>query len=469
MTLSQLFVLLRARQRIILVSILIFLMTAAGAYFFLPPTYRATTTLVLNYTGVGPSTGSGQLANYVTTQMDVIRSIGVARKVVETQGLTDDPELQQQFARASSGRGDIKEWAAERLLKKLDVVPGRESAVINVSFRDRDPVVASAIANAFATAYEDTNYQLKVNPMKTTAGHFSERLVSLRENLAQAQAKLSGYRKEKGITSDQEHLDVESERLSEMSRQLVAVQGQLADERSRQQGSQGALASRSQQVLNDPLTQTLKSQLNEAEARMAEISQRYTAMHPQYQSAQAEVNKRQRALQAHIRTSAGSIENQVRVLQQREGELSAAVEEQKQRVLALNHSRGELLMLNKELEDAQRAYDAASARMVEANVSGFAPPEVAILSTALPPSQPSGPGALLLMLAALIGGLIVGTGLALLAELRDRRVRSAADLFELVGLPVLGEIPAFGNNKVDPVQTPLLEGSSLKLENGRAK
>lgn len=468
MTPSQLLLLLRARYRIIVRTTLIILIAVAGLYLLFPPSYRATTTLVLNYKGVGPSTGTGQLANYVTTQMDVIRSVGVSRQVVESLRLAEQPKWQEQFADTVEGRGDIKEWSAERLLKKLDVVPSRDSAVIKVSFRDEDPQFAATVANAFAHEYEKAHFQLKTDPLKATADYFSGHLVGLRENLEQAQAKLSLYRKEKGITSDQAHLDVESERLNELSRQLVLVQGQLMEESSRQNHSRGALAGQSRQVLSDPLTQTLKTQLAEAEAELAELSQRYTEMHPKYRAAQSEVNRRQRALEAHIRTAANSIENQVRMLKQREIELSNAVELQKGKVLALNQSRDELLVLTKELEGAQRAYDKASERILQSNLGGFTAPDIAILSAAATPSRPSGPGVPVLLAVAAFLGILIGAGLALLAELRDRRVRSAADLLELVGLPVLGEIDARPGKSRTSLRPPFLEHNQLKLESGSA-
>jgi succinoglycan biosynthesis transport protein ExoP len=468
MTLSQLMLLLRARHRIIARTTLILLIAAATLYLLFPPSYRATTALVLNYKAVDPSTGSGQLANYVTTQMDVIRSMGVARQVVDSLRLAEQPRWQEQFAEKAKGRGDIKEWLAERMLKKLDVVPGRDSAVLKVSIKDENPQFAATAANAFARAYEDTQFQLKASPLRSAATHFSEHLAGLRENLAQAQTRLSQYRKEKGITSEQAHLDVESERLNELSRQLVLVQVQLMEERSGEEQAQGRQAAQSPQVLADPLTHTLKAQLNEAEARLAELSKRYTELHPQYQAAQAEVNRSQRALRAHVRTAAAGIENQARMLQQRASELSRAVEIQGEKVLALNQSRDELLVMNKEMEDAQRAYDAASKRMMEANIEGFTPPEVAVLSVATPPVKPSGPGLPIWLAAAALLGMVAGAGLALLAELRDRRVRSAADLLELAGLPVLGEVGTISSKGRAHATPPLLRRSQMKLENGSA-
>ena len=56
------------------------------------------------------------------------------------------------------------------------------------------------------------------------------------------------------------------------------------------------------------------------------------------------------------------------------------------------------------------------------------------------PSEPAGPKVLFYTMAAAVLGIMLGLGLALLAEMLDRRVRSANDLIQLLHVPVLGEI-----------------------------
>jgi Mrp family chromosome partitioning ATPase/capsular polysaccharide biosynthesis protein len=68
-------------------------------------------------------------------------------------------------------------------------------------------------------------------------------------------------------------------------------------------------------------------------------------------------------------------------------------------------------------------------------------PTMTLSELATPPDHPSGVPALLVVIAAGIGGLALGAGAILLFELLDRRVRDEEGILETYPLPVLTRIP----------------------------
>lgn len=68
-------------------------------------------------------------------------------------------------------------------------------------------------------------------------------------------------------------------------------------------------------------------------------------------------------------------------------------------------------------------------------------PNARIVSDAAPPMSRDGPGAVNIVAAALVLGLILGLGLALLRELFDDRVRAAEDVSRITDAEFLGSIP----------------------------
>ena len=64
-----------------------------------------------------------------------------------------------------------------------------------------------------------------------------------------------------------------------------------------------------------------------------------------------------------------------------------------------------------------------------------------MLTTAAPPTKHSSPKVALNVALSVVLGLLLAVGSAILLELRDRRVRSAADLVQGLGLPVIGVLP----------------------------
>ena len=434
----------KARLRIVLATFLVTVLSATALSLLLPKYYKATTQMVLNYTGVDTVTGKPllalQLPGYVETQTDIIKNQSVALKVVDTLQLANDAALQQEFINATDGRGQIRDWIANQLLKKLAVEPARDSSVLSISYSGKEPMQAAAVANAFARAYKDLSTQLKVEPAQEAATYFSTQAKTLRDNLEQAQSRLSKYQQEQGITSADEKVDVENARLTELSQQLVAAQGLAIEAKSRQQSAQSN-AQDSPDVALNPVIQNLRIEAGKASSKLAELSQRLGTNHPQYEAAKAELVKIQGQLQHEIRSTTNSLGGSAQIQQQRAEELRAQMAQQKTKVLQLNRTRDEMAVLQKDVETAQKALDAATQRFSQTSMEGHSNhSDIAILNEAQPPGSPATPKVGLNILLSVVLGALLGVGLGLIAEMLDRRIRSSSDIADLLQVPVVALI-----------------------------
>ncbi len=444
MNFTQFLLILKARFRIILITFSLVVMTTLVVSFLLPKSYMATTSLVLNYKGMDPVTGvvlpAQLMPGYMATQIDIITSRNVAIKVVDQLKFAESASAQEQFNEATKGKGDFRTWFADLLLKKLDVKPSRESSVIEISFSGADPEFAASVANAFANAYIQTSLQLKVEPAQKAANYLGDQTKALRANLEAAQAKISKYQQEKGLTSVMGSLDVESARLNELSTQLVMAQSQAYESKSRQQ-SAGGNGAASPDITANPVVQNLKVEISRSESKLSELSQRVGVNHPQYQASKQELDKLKSLLQRESRNVSSSIAGTAQIYQQREAELKAALAAQKARVLELNLSRDELSVLQRDVENAQHAMDTASQRFTQATIEGNAnQTDVAVLNPATAPQSPASPKVLLNILLSIFLGTMLGVGFGLLAEMMDRRVRSRDDISDLLEVPVFAII-----------------------------
>ncbi|MET3132132.1 succinoglycan biosynthesis transport protein ExoP [Oxalobacteraceae bacterium GrIS 1.11] len=445
MSISQFLLILRARLWILISTLVVTVSVTVVVSLMLPKTYKATSSLLLNYKGVDPVTGMtmpGQLLpGYMATQVDIITSKNVALHVVDSLHLASSPAVVAQFNEATGGQGTVRDWLADLLLAKLEIVPARESSVVDISFKGSDPQFVAAVANGFADEYQKINIQLKVDPMKKVAAYFGEQTKLLRDNVEVAQSRLSKYQQEHGIVSIDNRLDVESNRLNDLSAQLVGAQGQSMEASSRQRMAQGGSGAESPDVAANPMIQNLKINLGNAESKFAEIAQRLSANHPQYQSAKTEVDKMRADLNAQMKATSNSVGNNAQILQQREAAIRAALAEQKTKVLELNRTRDEMGVLSKDVESAQRAYDAASQRFSQTKIEGQSDQsDISVLNPAVAPIKPSGPKVVLNTLLAIFLGTMLGLGFSVLAEMLNRRVRSEGDLVDTLQIPVLGVI-----------------------------
>lgn len=442
MNFTQFLTLLKARAKIVLLTFGITVLTTIAVSLLIPKSYKASTSLVLNYKGADPVTGialpAQLMPGYMATQVDIITSHTVARKVVDVLKFAESETAKKQFMEATKGKGDIHDWFADLLLQKLDVVPSRESSVIEISFSGSDPDFAAAVANTFAVAYQQTSLQLKAEPAQGAATYLSTQSKALRDELEKAQARLSKYQQDNGITSGIEQFDTENARLNDLTAQYVVAQSQAIEASSRKAGVNGNAAD-SPDVASNALVQGLKVDIARSESKLADLSERLDKNHPQIQSAQAEINKLRTQLQEAIRSTSASVTGSAKIYRQREGELAAQVAAQKQKVLKLNRTRDQLTVLQRDVDNAQRSLDAVSQRFMLSNLEGQAnQTDISILNPAVAPIEHASPKILLNILLSIFLGAMLGIGFGLVAEMLDRRVRSVEDIQESVEVPVLG-------------------------------
>jgi succinoglycan biosynthesis transport protein ExoP len=444
MTLAQILRTLRARYKIVLLLLAVTVMAALAVSLLMPKTYKATTSLVLNNKGTDPVTGVNvpvQLTpGYLPTQVDIVNSKIVALKVVDDLKLAEVPAAKQRFAEMAHGQSTIQDWLADGLRANLTVEPARDSSVLNITFKGDDAEYVARVANAFALAYQQISVDLKVAPAQKASGYINEQIKLLREKFEDAQNRMSAYQKENNIYSSDNKLDVETARLNELSSQLVMAQGLAMEAGSRQRQVQSN-AGGSPDVLANPLIQTLKARLSEAEAKFADTSAKLNVNHPQYIAAKSEVDKLRANLNQQIGLASTGVVSNARIQQQREAEVRAALNAQKAKVLALNGARDELSVLANEMENAKRAYETASQRLTQTSLEAQSTQsDISVLTAASVPRNPASPRILLNMLLALVVGSLLGMAAAIALELFDQRIRSADDLPRLLGLPLLGVI-----------------------------
>lgn len=445
MNFSQFLRILQARKKIVLWTFFLVVGTTMAISLLLPKSYTATTSLVVNYKGVDPVTGLATPAQlmpgYMATQVDIISSHAVAVKVVQNLGLTNNAVIKKQFEdEKENSQIKIDDWLADLLVKKLDVKPSRESSMIEISYSGADPQFAAAIANAFADAYQDASLHLKVEPSRKAADYLLTQAQTFRDKLEAAQAKLSKYQQDNGLTSVMENLDVENAKLNQLAAQLVSVQSQAMDSVARQQNANAA-GDASPDVAASPVVQNLKVSLAQATSKLAEAGNRLGQNHPQYLAAQAEVEKLRTQLDSEISRIRTSVGGNARIHQQSQAQLKAELAAQKQKVLDLNRSRDQLSVLQRDVESAQQAFNTVNQRLNQTSLEGKADEsDISVLNPAIPPSSHSSPKIVLNSVLAIFLGAMLGIGFALISEMQDRKVRSAEDVLELLDLPVLSVI-----------------------------
>jgi chain length determinant protein EpsF len=450
MTVEQLMNVLLGRWRAIAIVTLAVAALALAVSLVAPRRYTATSTLFIDLRGLdalGNPTDKLQTSSQslVTTQIDVLRSERVARKTVEKLHLDSDPAWHELWVNETEGVGDIQAYLAQVLLRKLDIQPTRDSSVISVSYSAKDPRQAADIANGMAQAYVETNLELKSEPSLQYAGWFDERTRGLRANLQAAQAKLATFQRENELIvsatpGGASQTDLETTKLNQLTAQLLEIQASRMDTSSRQ--AQAARdAATSSDVLGSPLVASLRAKLADAKSKLDTLKSQFGDMHPQVSSARDDLAAMQQQVDKELQSMAATVGSNDAVNRQREVQLRQAAQAQRERVLSLTRATNELAVLQKDVENAQRAQDEAVSRQSQAALqSQLLQINVLLLASASVPPLPSSPRVLLNVALGLTAGLLAGIGLALWREFRAPLIRTPDDLVLMLDVPVLGTV-----------------------------
>lgn len=444
MSLQQFLLILLARKRVALYALIATVLTTLVASLVMSRQYTAVTEVVVDVKSADPIAGfvmaPTMIPGYMATQVDIINSERVAQKVVHLLKLDQNPKVQRDWQEATEGKGRVDVWLADLLQKKLDVKPSRESNVVAIKYQSTDPQFSAAVANAFAQAFIETNIELKVEPARQYSQYFETQIEARRQSLEKAQAKLSGYQKEKGIVVTDERLNYENLKLNELQTQLVLAETQSAESHSKQRsGGSDTL----QDVIQNPLINQLKAEVARAESKLQDLAGNLGKNHPQYQRQLAELESLKQQLAAETKHITVAVGTSSSVSKQKETELRAAIEAHKKRIFVLKEGRDEAAALQREVETAQRAYELVSQRLTQTKLeSENSQTNVSILSVAQPPIEHSSPKLVLNLALSVFLGVLLGIGAALISEMLDRRIRSEKDLSETLGIPVLALIDA---------------------------
>lgn len=447
MTFGQLFGILRARWLTALIVFSVVFGIIATLTFVMPKGYTASGSVVVDIKSPDPIAGmvlAGVASpSYMLTQVDVMQSERVARRVVAALKLDQSSAMREKWMESTGGTGNFESWLADSLRKMVDVRPSRGSNVISVSYSNESPQFATVVTNAFIQSYLDTVMELRTEPAKQYSQFFEANARQLRQQLERAQDRLSEFQRAQGLVVTDERLDIETARLAELSTQVVMVQAASADSRSRRDQA-SRQADEMPEVLGSALVSSLRADLVRMQGQLEQLSTRLGDQHPQVRETKSNIAELQTRLDREVRKITSSVGITDNVNTSRVSQLRTALDEQRTKVLKMRELRDEASLLQRDVDNAQKAYEGVMARFNMTNLESQAVhADVAALEFAAVPSMPSSPRVFVNLVLGFLLASVLASASALIRERRDRRLRRADDVEALVHLPVLSTIPEF--------------------------
>jgi polysaccharide biosynthesis transport protein len=434
MSLQQFLSVLRARRFLAGLILLVTIALALSWVLLRPRSYtaRAPVLVDVRLDPVGATPLQGLVApSFVSTQIDIVKSDRVAERAIKLLP-PDQPPLKEWREKAAK-KPKAESWLVHSIQQNLDVKPARESNIISIAWTGRSPTEAANVANAFAQAYLETSVEIRTDPAKKYADWFDVQVKEARDRLDKAQAKLSDFQQKSGILAADEHGDsFETTRLKDLTQQLMGLQ-----DRGQRGGND------SPAVMASPLVNTMRGEVARLESKIQEASATLGSAHPRMQQMQAELASMRSRLASESSRVGSAANTSAAANKARQRELEKAIADQKTRMLSLNKERGELTVLQRDVDTAQKAYETVSASAAQSRLQSMSTQtNVMRLASAVEPLEPVGPTGIQALMVAAGAGTLLAIAIVLLLELANRRVRSVEDLSMVTQLPILAVVPA---------------------------
>lgn len=435
MSVAQFAAILLAYWKQIVVITVVVASLGAVTIKYLPKTYTATATLIVNSDLKDPLAGrdfpAEMIASYVSTQIELMTSPIVLLPAIDRLKLMEDKDFTSGF----SGNGDaLREFVQKNLALSLQVQRGTGGQLLYVSASAKSAAQAAEIANAVADVYLEQDRRRLNNPAGERAQRYTEELAELREKATIAQDKVTAFRHENGIGDmNSASAGTEVQSLDTLHQHLLETQN-LRRTLEAKQDAQRA-----------PADGTAGSAVLDAQlAQLAQLSATYGPQHPKVKELNAQIALTRQSLANANHATAASNDAELARTKELERKYKQAVAEQEAKVLKLRQAQDEGSKLVLELESAKSVYKQALDGFDQIMFQAVAThANVSIVNRAVPPLRASKPNKIKLLLVALVAGLGLGVGIPLgYGLLIDRRLRCRDDVERDFGIAVLAQLEA---------------------------
>jgi exopolysaccharide transport family protein len=413
------------------------------------------------------------------TEVEVMRSRRIAKRVIDQLGLMDDPEFNASLREDSVLGGALKNSVAKTnnflnstfgislsggdrqsnaVIERENVIsnfsdnltvrlrPDTRVLVVEVSAgtAEKAALIADTVAETYITDMLDSSYEATLKANQWLAGKVAE----LQGDVAGAEQAVERFRREASLLQGQQGTLL-AEQVSSVNAQLLIATGGRAESEARYNQIRRLVQSRGSaetapDVLGSPIVQGLIAQEAVVKRRVAELSEELGPKHPARVSAQSELSDVQRNIRNEINKIVSALANDVEVARAREASLRAELNSLKAQMANANTSEVQLRSLERNAEAQRMLLQNFLTRAQETTAQldeGFQRPAARVIAEANIPQFPYYPPKKLIVVAALVGGLIFFFGLAALLEMLHRGLRSTDEVEETIQIPAAGMVP----------------------------
>ena len=435
--------------------------------FAIPPTYRGTVAILIEQ-GKSKVVSIEEVYNqgfiqreYFQTQVEILKSDELARKVIQKLKLTVHPDFDPRQAEPgirakvlgfftedqTPTEDSILKNVVSKFKSDLQVQLVRNSHLAQISFTAHDRELAAKVPNTMAELFIESDLEARVAMTQKASEWLRERMGELKNKVDTAERNLQEYRdRERIVDAKGLALSGASKQLEELTRSLVEARAKRAEAEAAyslvqqvQAGKIKASFDTIPHVLRHPLVQKMKENEGEAERRLGEAAKRYGPEHPNMIKARAELDGARENTRRQVESVVTGISREYEVARANESAVERALGQSKGDIQGLNRKEFQLGLLEREVQQNRNLYDMFVGRLKETSTAGDLQSTIArVVDPATVPSQPYAPKKGQIVGVAAVVALVLAALLALLLDRLNNTLNSTSGVEQRLGVPALG-------------------------------
>lgn len=460
------------RKRLLMISGVTGACLAFGASRILPLQYAGEANIVVDNRVIS-STDSGGTGNNgnVLTQVDVLRSPGMIRRVAEKIGPEEGglvpswrlpPPLSDYIAEGRQALVDLwhsvnntkltysqNDKIIDYIQKNLKVESGLgggslgdangpqdKSSVISIKFVAGTPETAALVVNKLLQAYLDDIQAARNQQLEETDRWIAKQTAVYRQQIEDAEARVTDYVQNHN-TPEVQGSQITALQLTKDRDRLV----QAREELSKQEAALLSVKSRNGNVGAASIGDKTVQQLNDLDAKIAVQLGTLGQFDPRRGPLQAESNSIREKLSNERALVLASLTREVEIAKARVALLEQVVNDEVAAAQNSTISGTSQKQLMSDLDAKRQVLVTFMQQLGQLRINASQRPPVQVLFYAEPPHRPMRSFAMMSVIIGFLGGSVCAATIVLLRASVNLTINSADDMIKVSGLPVFGSLP----------------------------
>ena len=425
---------------------------------------------------------------YYNTQYSILRSRGLAKRVVQRLQLQNHPLFNgsapqsrgplsavREARRAigtsvrnviSRGKPEVPaekpapdENAVEsslisQFLGGVEVIPEKSTRLVEIAYVSPNPEFAALAATTLAEEYAQQNLDVRLETINKNLVWLTDEVAKQEKKVTEAEAAMSKYREQQNALSLEDRQNIVVSRLNTLNdtatrARTTRLQKEASYNQVKSVDPKSDAADAYPVISTNQGVMEAKTRLNDLNAEKARLSARYLAGHPDLIKVEGQIESARAALVAQRTRVIESAKNEYEAAVIEERSYAGQLESQKGAAMDLDRKSGGYLVLQRQAETNRQVYQSLLQQQKELRVvSNSRTNNVHVLDRAEAPGAPFSPNARRDWFTALMAGLLVALGLAFGIEYLDDTVKTPDDVTDRLRLPLLGLVPSVRGKRV---------------------